>query len=106
MTTEESADINEVHLVGRLGQQVTTRELPSGDEITSFTVIVARSGRLREGSHHVWIPWPARARARIFEARSSHGHLARGWRCTVHCDGASGKVEAGWAVPPRSTCAH
>lgn len=53
MTAEESADINEVHLVGRLGQQVTTRELPSGDEITSFTVIVARSGRLREGSPRV-----------------------------------------------------
>ena len=53
MPTDESADINEVHLVGRLGQQVTTRELPSGDEITSFTVIVARAGRLREGSPRV-----------------------------------------------------
>ena len=53
MTSDASADVNEVHLVGRLGQQVTTRELPSGDQITSFTVIVARSGRLREGSPRV-----------------------------------------------------
>ncbi|MDO9485400.1 MAG: single-stranded DNA-binding protein [Actinomycetota bacterium] len=53
MTSDESSDINEVHLVGRLGQQVTTKALPSGDEITSFTVIVARSGRLREGSARV-----------------------------------------------------
>ncbi|MDO8731331.1 MAG: single-stranded DNA-binding protein [Actinomycetota bacterium] len=53
MTTDDAADINEVHLVGRLGQQVITRELPSGDEIASFTVIVARSGRLREGSPRV-----------------------------------------------------
>jgi len=53
MTTETPADINEVRLVGRLGQQVTTRELPSGDEITSFTVVVARTGRLRDGSPRV-----------------------------------------------------
>ena len=53
MTTDESVDVNEVHLIGRLGQQVTTREMPSGDEITSFTVIVARAGRLREGSPRV-----------------------------------------------------
>ncbi len=53
MTIDGSIDINEVHLVGRLGQQVSTRELPSGDEITSFTVIVARAGRLREGSPRV-----------------------------------------------------
>ncbi len=53
MANEESCDVNEVHLIGRLGQQVSTRELPSGDEITSFTVIVARSGRLREGSPRV-----------------------------------------------------
>lgn len=53
MTTDEPADINEVHLVGRLGQQVVTREMPSGDEITSFTVIVSRTGRQREGSARV-----------------------------------------------------
>ena len=53
MTSDESADVNEVHLIGRLGQQVTTRELPSGYEITSFTVVVARVGRLREGSPRV-----------------------------------------------------
>ncbi len=53
MPIDETADVNEVHLIGRLGQQVSARELPSGDEITSFTVIVARSGRLREGSPRV-----------------------------------------------------
>ncbi|MDP2288460.1 MAG: single-stranded DNA-binding protein [Actinomycetota bacterium] len=53
MTPDDSIDINEVHLVGRLGQQVTTRNMPSGDEITNFTVIVARAGRLREGSPRV-----------------------------------------------------
>ena len=31
--------INEVHLIGKLGQQVFTKQMPSGDEITTFTVI-------------------------------------------------------------------
>lgn len=53
MTSHVQPDINEVHLIGRLGQQVTTRELPSGDEITSFTIVVARAGRLREGAPRV-----------------------------------------------------
>lgn len=39
-----------VMLVGRLGAQVRTKELPSGDTITSFTVIVDRSARERAGS--------------------------------------------------------
>lgn len=33
---------NEVHIVGRLGARVSTRELPSGDVITTFSVIVDR----------------------------------------------------------------
>lgn len=42
-----------VHVVGRLGQQSQTKEMPSGDEITTFTVVVPRSGKLREGSPRV-----------------------------------------------------
>lgn len=41
---------SQVTLVGRLGAQVRTKELPSGDTITSFTVIVDRSARERGGS--------------------------------------------------------
>ncbi len=45
--------LNTVHVVGRLGQQSQTKEMPSGDEITTFTVVVPRSGKLREGSPRV-----------------------------------------------------
>ena len=40
---------SQVALVGRLGAQVRTKELPSGDTITAFTVIVDRSARERVG---------------------------------------------------------
>jgi len=42
-----------VHVVGRLGQQSQTKEMPSGDEITTFTVVVPRTGKLRQGSPRV-----------------------------------------------------
>jgi single-strand DNA-binding protein len=51
--TEEFVGHNNVHLVGRLGQQFQTKEMPSGDEITTFIVVVPRSGKLREGSPRV-----------------------------------------------------
>jgi single-strand DNA-binding protein len=50
---EEFLGLNTVHVVGRLGQQSQTKEMPSGDEITTFTVVVPRSGKLREGSPRV-----------------------------------------------------
>lgn len=42
---------SQVALVGRLGAQVRSKELPSGDVITSFTVIVDRPVRERRGGH-------------------------------------------------------
>jgi single-strand DNA-binding protein len=41
-----------VALVGRLGAQVRSKELPSGDVITSFTVIVDRPARERSGAQN------------------------------------------------------
>jgi single-strand DNA-binding protein len=38
---------SEVVVVGRLGARVDTRELPSGDEVTVFTVVVDRPRRER-----------------------------------------------------------
>ncbi|MFA7324096.1 MAG: single-stranded DNA-binding protein [Candidatus Nanopelagicales bacterium] len=53
MTTPEFEGVNDVRLVGRLGQQVAIRELPSGDEIITFTVVVPREGRRRENGPRV-----------------------------------------------------
>lgn len=41
--------VNEVRLIGRLGQHVEERTLPSGDEITVFAVIVDRPPNERRG---------------------------------------------------------
>jgi single-strand DNA-binding protein len=40
---------NTVTLVGRLGVTVSERELPSGDTVTSFSVVVERPPRDRRG---------------------------------------------------------
>jgi single-strand DNA-binding protein len=40
---------SEVTLVGRLGTRVEQRALPSGDEVTTFTVVVDRTARERRG---------------------------------------------------------
>jgi single-strand DNA-binding protein len=48
MRVEESdgpASFSEVTIVGRLGARVDERELPSGDVVTVFTVVVDRSRR-------------------------------------------------------------
>lgn len=48
MSTKEVAlpeSFSEVTLVGRLGARVTERELPSGDTVTVFTVVIDRSAR-------------------------------------------------------------
>jgi single-strand DNA-binding protein len=50
---ETAKGLNTVHVIGRLGQQSQIKEMPSGDEITTFTVVVPRSGKLREGSPRV-----------------------------------------------------
>jgi single-strand DNA-binding protein len=42
MTETELRTLAEVVLVGRLGSRVDTRVLPSGDEITTFTIVVDR----------------------------------------------------------------
>lgn len=42
-----------VALVGRLGAHVRTREMPSGDQLTSFTVIVDRPKREQYGATKV-----------------------------------------------------
>lgn len=46
------ATSSQVALVGRLGAQVRSKELPSGDVITSFTVIVDRPTRERSGGQN------------------------------------------------------
>jgi len=51
--SEDFVGLNTVHLVGHLGQSAQTKEMPSGDEITTFTVVVPRSGKWREGSPRV-----------------------------------------------------
>lgn len=40
-----SGHVNEVRLIGRLGNAVESRELPSGTVLTSFSVIVDRPPR-------------------------------------------------------------
>lgn len=42
--------VNEVTLIGRLGSTVTEHELPSGDIVTAFSVVVDRPLRDRRGS--------------------------------------------------------
>lgn len=37
--------VNEVRLIGRLGNSLDTRELPSGTALTSFSIIVDRPAR-------------------------------------------------------------
>jgi single-strand DNA-binding protein len=44
---------NSVTLVGRLGATVSERELPSGDKVTSFSVVVDRPPRDRRGKSTV-----------------------------------------------------
>lgn len=41
--------VNDVRLVGRLGRQVEQRVLPSGDEITVFSIVVDRPAGERRG---------------------------------------------------------
>ena len=42
MSAQDSDAVNTVRLVGRVGAEATETDLPSGDTISSFRVIVAR----------------------------------------------------------------
>lgn len=46
----EVGHVNEVHLVGRLAAAPVRRELPSGDVLTSFRLVVARDRPRRGGT--------------------------------------------------------
>jgi len=48
-----STTSSQVEVIGRLGAHVRSRELPSGDEITTFTVIVDRPAREQRGQAKV-----------------------------------------------------
>ena len=60
------ASVNEVHLVGRVSAPATERELPSGDVLTSFRVVVHRVEPTRSGRRVVDAidchAWTARVR--------------------------------------------
>lgn len=49
----EEATVSSVHLIGRLGSTVHDRELPSGDVVSTFTVVVDRGGGPRAGASKV-----------------------------------------------------
>jgi single-strand DNA-binding protein len=48
-TAAPSGHVNEVHLVGRLAGEPRRRELPSGDVLVSFRVVVSRAPARRGG---------------------------------------------------------
>jgi single-strand DNA-binding protein len=65
---ESASTLCDVHLVGRMGGGAVERELPSGDIVSTFTVVIDRAPR--RGSRVVVdaIPcqaFPARLRARV-----------------------------------------
>lgn len=53
VTSSAPNTASRVDITGRLGANVRTRELPSGDALTSFTVIVDRPARERHGTAKV-----------------------------------------------------
>lgn len=66
---EGLATVNEVRLIGRLSLAAEDRELPSGDQLTAFRVVVNRPRDKRRGSRvqidalecHTWIARVRRA---------------------------------------------
>ena len=67
--TTSLATVNEVRLIGRLSLAAEERELPSGDHLTSFRVVVNRPRDKRRGSRvqidalecHTWVARVRRA---------------------------------------------
>lgn len=53
VTSSAPNTASRVDITGRLGANVRTRELPSGDALTSFTVIVDRPAREQHGTAKV-----------------------------------------------------
>lgn len=53
MSNDSTMSINVVRLVGRLSAAPETRELPSGDEIVTFRLVVRRSAAARRRSKQV-----------------------------------------------------
>jgi single-strand DNA-binding protein len=51
--TGEKRSVNEVKIVGRLGAKVSTKCLPSGDEITVFSIVIDRPAREVRGSTQI-----------------------------------------------------
>lgn len=51
--SDAEATVSSVHLIGRLGSAVHDRELPSGDVVSTFTVIVDRGGGARPAASKV-----------------------------------------------------
>lgn len=71
---EAELGCNEVRLVGRVSQAAEERELPSGDSVLLFRLVVARTGDLRGSRQRVDVldcaVWGGRVRAaaRAWEA--------------------------------------
>lgn len=70
---------NEVTLIGRLGSRVSERELPSGDRIVVFSVVVDRPARAVRGTVRVDTIACQATRTRVAEriARLEPGTLVR-----------------------------
>ena len=49
----EKLSVNDVRIVGRLGAKVSTKCLPSGDEITVFSIVIDRPTREVRGSTQI-----------------------------------------------------
>jgi len=49
----EQAPVNEVRLVGRVSNSPERKELPSGDELVAFRLVVGRSEEARRGRQRV-----------------------------------------------------
>lgn len=58
---------NEVTLIGRLGSRVSERELPSGDRIVVFSVVIDRPPRAVRGAVRVDTVSCQASRARVAE---------------------------------------
>lgn len=67
-TEHQRATVNEVRIVGRVSQPPERRELPSGDEVWTFRVVVPRapSGRSRQSVDALeCAAWTPRARRSV-----------------------------------------
>ncbi|MPZ60450.1 MAG: single-stranded DNA-binding protein [Propionibacteriales bacterium] len=104
-TTEEDSEsfadhLNEVRLRGRLASSATQRELPSGDQLVVFRVIVDRPRSRGEPRRRIdaleCVAWSARIRHTVLrwspgELVDVEGHLRRRFRRTD--DGPVSRVE-------------